>query len=422
MPKNAKGIDIAEIIPDKCIGCQLCVGECPVGAIFMEEGVARINPELCTGCGKCFDICPVEAVIFEKPKEKKVAGVGIPPPLEEYKGIAVFIEVREGRGAEVSWELVGKARQLAEKLDTQVFGFLPGKEVETIAREAIAYGCNTVYVMDNPLLQTYLSKVYGKALVQLCEQVKPEILLLGATPLGRDLAGVVATQLETGLTADCTGLDVAPKERLLLMTRPTFGGNIMATILCQNHRPQMSTVRPGVMKLPKKDVGRNGEIHKLPFTVIEGELPKVIDFIPKVAEVGGVDITRAPVLVVVGKGACDARHLPMLEEFARLLGGTIGCSRPVVESGLLPYIRQVGQTGKTVAPKLYIGVAVSGAVQHLAGMQGAEKIIAINIDRHASMVQIADYALIGDYTKVVPRLIEGIEARVQSLKGKRERK
>jgi electron transfer flavoprotein alpha subunit len=272
--------------------------------------------------------------------------------------------------------------------------------------------------MDNPFLQTYLSKVYGKALVQLCKQVKPEILLLGATPLGRDLASVVATQLETGLTADCTGLDVDLRERLLLMTRPTFGGNIMATILCRNRRPQMSTVRPKVMKLPKKDLDRKGEIYNLTFATPDGELPKVIDFIPKAAEVDGVDITKAPVLIVVGKGACDARHLPMLEEFARLLGGAIGCSRPVVESGLLPYVRQVGQTGKTVAPKLYIGVAVSGSVQHLAGMQGADKIIAINIDRHAPMVQIADYAIIGDYTKVTPKLIEGIEARIQSLKNK----
>ena len=420
MPKNAEGKDIAEIVPDKCIGCQLCIGECPVGAVSMENGVAKIDPELCIGCGKCFDVCPAKAVIFEKPKKKRAAGIGVSHPLEEYKGIAVFIEVHEGKGAEVSWELVGKARELAEKLDTRVFGFLPGKGVEPLAKEAIAYGCDTVYLMDNLLLQTYLSKVYGKALVQLCKEVKPEILLLGATPLGRDLASVVATQLQTGLTADCTGLDVDSEERLLLMTRPTFGGNIMATILCRNHRPQMSTVRPRVMRLPKKDFGRTGEIHNLSFTAPDGELSQVIDFIPKVAEVDGVDITKAPVLVVVGKGACDARHLPMLEEFARLLDGTIGCSRPVVESGLLPYVRQVGQTGKTVAPKLYIGVAVSGSVQHLAGMQGADKIIAINIDRYAPMVQIADYSIIGDYTKVVPKLIESIEARIQSLKTKGE--
>jgi electron transfer flavoprotein alpha subunit len=413
MPKNSKGRDIAEIIPDKCIGCELCIGECPVSAaIYMEGGVAKINPEECIGCGKCFDVCPAGAVIFEKPRKKKKAEITQKPsPLGDYKGIAVFIEVHDGTGADVSWELIGKARELAATLDVQVFGFLPGTGVEPVAKEAIAYGCDTVYMIDNPLLQTYLPKVYGKSLVQLCNQVKPEIVLLGATPLGRDLAGVVATHLETGLTADCTGLDIDPEKRLLVMTRPTFGGNIMATISCRNHRPQMSTVRPRVMKLPKKDLSRRGEIRTLDFEPPQDTLPRIIDFISRTAEIGGEDITKAPALVVVGKGACDARHLPMLEEFAQLMGGTIACSRPVVQSGLLPYIRQVGQTGRTVAPKVYIGVAVSGAVQHLVGMQGSEKIIAINTDRHAPLVQLADYAVIGDYQEVVPRLIEGIKAR-----------
>lgn len=420
MPKNLKGRDIAEIIPDKCIGCELCIGVCPVSAaIYMEGGVAVINPEECIGCGKCFDVCPAGSVIFEKPRKKKITKIGRKPrPLDDYQGVAVFIEVRDGRGAEVSWELMGKARELAKKLDTQVLGFLLGTGIEPVAKEAITYGCDIVYMIDNPLLETYLAKVYGKALVQLCDQVKPEIVLLGATPLGRDLASVVATQLETGLTADCTGLEVNPEERLLIMTRPTFGGSIMATILCRNYRPQMSTVRPRVMKPPKKDSEYRGEIRRLDFQAPEGALPQVIDFIPKAIEVGGVDITKAPVLVVVGKGACDARHLPMLEELAVLMGGTIACSRRVVEAGLLPYTRQVGQTGKTVAPKIYIGVAVSGAVQHLVGMQSSEKIIAINTDRHAPMVQIADYALIGDYLEIVPKLIKGIEARVQSFKDK----
>ncbi len=412
MPKNSKGIEVAEVIPDKCIGCQLCIGECPVDIIDMEGGVAIVDPEGCIGCGKCVDVCPTEAFIFEKIRKKKAAGAGQKPtPFAGYKGIAVFIEVRDGGGAEVSWELLGKARELAEKLETQVLGFLLGAGTEPIAREAVAYGCDIVYTMDSPLLKTYLSKVYGRALTRLCNQVKPEVMLLGATPLGRDLAGVVATHLATGLTADCTGLDIDPESRLLLMTRPTFGGNIMATITCRSHRPQMSTVRPRVMKLPKKDPARQGEIRAVDFKPAEEVLPHIVDFIPQAVEVGGVDSTKAPVLVVVGKGACDARHLPMLEELAGLLGGTIACSRPVVQSGFLPHIRQVGQTGRTVAPKIYFGVAVSGAVQHLVGMQGSEKIIAINTDRHAPLAQIADYALIGDYTKIVPALIEGIKAR-----------
>jgi len=245
---------------------------------------------------------------------------------------------------------------------------------------------------------------------------KPEILLLGATGLGRDLASVVATRLETGLTADCTGLDVDPENRWLLMTRPTFGGNIMATIHCRQRRPQMSTVRPRVMKLPLKDPARRGEIQRVEWEAVEGDLPKIIEFLPGAA--AGIDITGAPVLVVVGKGACDVKNLPMLEELAGLLQGTIACSRAVVETGLLPYERQVGQTGKTVAPKIYIGVGVSGAVQHLAGMQGSERIIAINTDRHAPLVQIADYAIIGDYTEIVPEIIKGIKARIKQASKK----
>jgi electron transfer flavoprotein alpha subunit len=420
MPKNSRGANVAEIIPDRCIGCQLCVGECPVEAIHMEADVAKIDPEICIGCGRCFNVCPVDAVIFEK--QKKIPAPAASPmqqPLENYRGIAVFVEIKNGKAAPVSWELVGKATELADKLGVPVQGFVVGNDVHPIAEEAIAYGCDSVHAVDNPFLKNYTSRAYGKALVQLCQQVKPEVFLIGATPLGRDLSGVVATQLETGLTADCTGLDIDQQERLLLMTRPTFGGNIMATIVCRNHRPQMSTVRPGVMKMPQKDQGRHGQIHVSDIKITEAELPVIVDFIPTPEDLTGVDITKAPVLVVAGKGACDSRYLSMLEELAQVLGGTIACSRPVVQIGLLPYIRQVGQTGRTVAPKLYVGVGVSGAVQHLVGMQAAERIIAINIDPHAPLMQMADYAIVGDYHKVVPQLIKGLKDRSQGTEARR---
>jgi len=415
MPKNSKGRDIAEIIPDKCIGCQLCLGECPVNAITMEGGVAKIDPEKCIGCGKCVDVCPASSILFEKPRKKKtVAAEQKAPSISEYKGVAVFIEVNNGVAADVSWELMGKGRELADKLNVPVIGFLLGYKVASIAKEAIYHGCDVVYTMDDPLFQVYISKMYGNALTQLCNQVKPEIFLIGATPLGRDLSSIIATKLKTGLTADCTGLDINPEDRLLMMTRPTFGGNIMATILCRNHRPQMSTVRPKVMKMPKRDPGRQGEIRAVKYEGPAEVVPRIIETIPFDTD-GAVDITRSPVLVVLGKGACDTKYFPMLEEFANLLGGTIACSRPLVEAGLLPYLRQVGQTGKTVAPKLYIGIGVSGAVQHQVGMQGSERVIAINTDPHAPLVQIADYAIIGDYLKIVPELIKGLKERAPAL-------
>ncbi|MBN1189642.1 MAG: electron transfer flavoprotein subunit alpha [Dehalococcoidales bacterium] len=414
MPKNSKGREVAQVNEKKCSGCQVCLSQCPVDAIDIVDGIAKIDAEKCVGCGKCVQVCPADAILFDKPVKKspKVeTAAGKADAISQYKGVAVFIEVRDGAAAEVAWELVGKARELAGKLNTQVIGFLLGINTGDIAREAIAYGCDTVYTMESAMFHVYVSKVYGDALKQLCNTVKPEIFLIGATPLGRDLSSVVATQLQTGLTADCTGLDIAADERLLMMTRPTFGGNIMATILCRTHRPQMSTVRPKVMKMPAKDPSRKGDICAVQYEGFAEVVPRVLKTITLDSS-GMVDITRSPVLIVLGKGACDTRCFPMMEELAGLMGGTIACSRPLVEAGLLPYMRQVGQTGKTVAPKLYIGVGVSGAVQHLVGMQGSDKIIAINVDRNAPMVQIADYSIIGDYMKIVPDLIASFKTRL----------
>jgi electron transfer flavoprotein alpha subunit len=225
----------------------------------------------------------------------------------------------------------------------------------------------------------------------------------------------VATYLQTGLTADCTALEIDEEKGFLLMTRPTFGGNIMATIYCQNHRPQMSTVRPRVMKLGEKDPNRKGEIIGQPWHPPEDHLPQVMEFIEEAPRAGSADIGRAPALIVAGKGACDPTAVPMLQELANLLGGVVACSRPVVESGLMPYERQVGQTGKTVAPKLYVGIGVSGAVQHLVGMQGSEKIVAINSDPQAPIFRVADVGLVGDYQKVVPALIAGLKKKMTAV-------
>jgi electron transfer flavoprotein alpha subunit len=420
MAKNTRGIEVAEIIPDKCIACQICIGECPVGAIELSsDGVALIDPEVCIGCGKCVESCPVEAVKFEKKKRRKLAAEerGAPEKgISGYRGVGVFIETLDGEGAQVSWELIGKARQLAATLDVKVLGFLLGSGVEQIADEAIAYGCDEVHCIDDPLLRHYMSATYGKALSDLCDEVRPEILLIGATHLGRDLAGVVATRLKTGLTADCTGLFIEAETRLLLMTRPTFGGNIMATIFCQHQRPQMSSVRPRVFKKPEKEPGRKGVIRRHDWNAPVVDLPSIVEFIPTKSESGSVDIARYPALVVAGRGACDSSALPMLEELAELVGGVVACSRPVVQSGLMPYERQVGQTGKTVAPKLYIGVGVSGAVQHLVAIQGAEKIIAINSDPAAPIFRVADVGIVGDYSRIIPEMIAQLREKLGTRK------
>jgi electron transfer flavoprotein alpha subunit len=422
MARNKKGIEVAEIIPDKCIACQICIGECPVGAIALgPDGVARIDPEVCIGCGKCFEICPVAAVKFEKKKRKGLSrekrGAPDAEGLEAYRDVGVFIETIGGEGAPVSWELAGKARDLARQLGVKVVGLLLGNNVESVADEAIAYGCDEVHVIDDPMLSQFISASYGKALFDLCNELRPQILLVGATPLGRDLAGIVATRLKTGLTADCTGLFIDRDTGLLLMTRPTFGGNIMATIFCQHHRPQMSSVRPRVFRMPDKDPGRKGLIVNHKYDAPALELPTIVKFIPA-TDLGSTDIAVYPALVVAGRGACDPSSMHMLEELASLVGGVVACSRPVVQSGLMPYERQVGQTGKTVAPRLYIGIGVSGAVQHLVAIQGAEKIVAINSDPNAPIFGVADVGIVGNYLEIVPELIAQLKEKI-TAHGKR---
>jgi electron transfer flavoprotein alpha subunit len=305
---------------------------------------------------------------------------------------------------------------LAQKRKCGVIGFVLGNEVEKIAEEAIFFGCDKIHLVSHPELNTYLSRPFGKILANLCKEVRPEIFLIGATHLGRDLAGVVATRLGAGLTADCTELDIEEETGLLLMTRPTFGGNIMATIFCENRRPQMSTVRPRVMKMPAKDFSRKGDIFRHEWTPIIDTLAQVIERISDIKDSGEKDITDYPAIVTAGKGACDMAAFPMLKELADLLGGTIACTRPVVESGLMPYQRQVGQTGKTVSPKLYVAVGVSGAIQHYVAIQGAEKIVAINRDENAPIFQVADVGIVGDYQKIIPVLTTQLKEKMKNMR------
>ncbi len=416
MPKNSKGKDVAEVISSKCSGCQICIAECAFDAIIMEDGVALIDPEKCTGCTLCVSSCPSDAIIFSRPVRKRSSRASAEAN-GTWRGIAVFLEYKSGKVADVSWELTGKAREMADKMGTEVIGFILGGD-DAACSDAIAMGCDSVYRMQSAHFESYTAGYFGEALAELTRQIKPEILLIGATHRGSEISGLCATKLETGLTADCTELDITD-DRLLVMTRPTFGGNIMATILCREKRPQMSTVRPGVMKKRDRDGSRKGTVKTIYYSVVPPEYPRILQTIPSVSETA--DISSFKSLIVLGKGVNSSLHYGMLEELAHLLGGTLACSRPLVEAGLFPYERQVGQTGRTVSPRLYVGIGVSGAVQHMAGIQGSEKIIAINSDRNSPMVSMADYSIIGDYAEIVPLLIERIKARGAEavLKGER---
>lgn len=326
----------------------------------------------------------------------------------EYKGLWVFAEQRDGVLQKVSMELLGKGRELADKLGVELTALLLGNNVEALAEELVAYGADKVLVADNELLKHYTTDGYTKVIADLVNSKKPEILLVGATFIGRDLGPRLAARLTTGLTADCTGLDIDEATKDLLMTRPAFGGNLMATIECSDHRPQMSTVRPGVFEKLPKDASRKGVIEKAEISIAEADVrTKVIDVAKSLKDVA--DIGEAKILVSGGRGVGNKENFALLKELADVLGGTVSGSRAAVDNGWIDKAYQVGQTGKTVRPKLYIACGISGAIQHLAGMQDSDYIIAINKDDAAPMMKAADLAIVGDLNKVIPELIADIK-------------
>ena len=328
--------------------------------------------------------------------------------------IWVYIEQEGGKAHQVSWELLGAANRLTAELEgSEVEGVLLGHNVAQIAKEAYRYGANRVYLIDDPALEKYRNLPYAVGASQLVEKYHPEIFLVGATILGRDLAGSIATRVRTGLTADCTELAIDENKKILAATRPTFGGNLMATILCQTKRPQMATVRPRVLPLPAPLPTANGELITEPLKMKEEDVPvKVVRFIPSEVQ---FNIEYANVIVSGGRGVGSPDGFKLLQELADLLGGVVGASRPVVDAGWLPHEHQVGQTGKTVRPKLYIAAGISGAVQHRVGMSGADFILAINTNPNAPIFQIADLAIVGDLYEVVPELIEQVKAAKQGV-------
>jgi len=392
------------IDPKTCTGCESCIPACPFGALSMKEGIAAVD-EKCTFCGACVDVCPVSAITLEK--DEKAAGVDT----SAYKNVWVFIEHERGKVSHVSYELLGQGRNLANDLGCQLCGMLFGEKVDDFAKDVFAYGAEKIYVTESPLLKEYRTDPYARAAVNLIRKYKPEIVLFGATTQGRDFAGCVATTLETGLTADCTGLDIDPESKLLRQTRPAFGGNIMATILdYPNYRPQMSTVRPKVFPMPSKDESRTGEIIRESLQMTEDEVrTRVLEFV-KGAE--AVNLVDAEIIVSGGRGMGNPENFKVIRELATLLGAAVGASRAAVDSGWIPYEHQVGQTGRTVRPKIYIACGISGSIQHLAGMKTSDIIVAINKDPEAPIFKVATFGIVGDLFTVVPMLRDELKKRL----------
>ena len=439
--KIRKPLGFARLIPNKCIACGArCQSDCKPQAISMNEaGEPVIDLAKCTGCRRCLKACPVDALeMFFTPEQLKIleqlarkeqeaapeADEAQPveeeamaaAKLKEYSGVWVYVEQTDGKPAIVSWELLGAGAVLSKALGVELCAVVIGDGVEQLCQEAFAYGATKVYLIDAPVFRHYRTEPYYKAICHLVRKFKPEIMLVGATGLGRDLAGAVATDLATGLTADCTGLDIDDRG-FLLQPRPAFGGNIMATILTERTRPQMATVRPHVMSLPVKDPSREGVvIRESPAIVEEDIVVKMLELIDDRKHGQDVDIAAADVIVSGGRGMMSKENFKILQELADELGGVVGSSRSAVEAGWMPPERQVGQTGKTVRPKIYIACGISGAIQHLVGMQSSDVIIAINRDKQAPIFEVATYGIVGDLFKIVPAITD----RIKELQTKKE--
>jgi electron transfer flavoprotein alpha subunit len=386
-----------KVNPDKCTSCETCVTSCPFGAIEMRDGKAFIT-ESCTMCGACVEACEFKAI--ERTGEEAVAAA---TDLPAYKGVWVFAEQHKGGISSVALELLGEGRKLADKRKTNLSAVFIGHNIKGKARELIAHGADIVYVADDPALKDFNDDSYGAVLTTLATLHKPEIILAGATAIGRSFIPKVAAKLYTGLTADCTMLDIDPETGNLHQTRPAFGGNIMATIVTPNHRPQMATVRHKVMKKAAPDASRKGDVVDVKFTIAGDIRTRVTKTVEEVSET--INISEADIIVAGGRGMGSAKNFQLIEELAKTIGGAVGATRGAVDEGWVPYSHQVGQTGKTVCPKLYIAAGISGAIQHLAGMQSSDVIVAINKDPNAPIFSVATYGIVGDVMEVLPVMI-----------------
>lgn len=388
------------VLKDKCRGCTKCVKSCPFQAITMENRVAVIGPA-CTGCGQCVEVCPFHAI--EKTDDGAKAA-----DLSAYHGVWVFAEQRNGKLMPVAVELLGEGKKLADAVGCKLCAVLCGSDVDPLIDDLFEYGADKVYYADAPELKQYTTDAYTKVIHEAIEKYKPEIVLLGATHIGRDLGPCLAVRCHTGLTADCTKLEIDPATRRIMQTRPAFGGNLMATILCPNHRPQMSTVRPGVMEKAIRVPGKKGELIRLDAKFKDGDIrTKVLEVVKTAKET--VSLTDADIIVSGGMGLGKPEGFQLLKQLADKLGGTIASSRAAVDAGWIDHAYQVGQTGTTVKPKIYFACGISGAIQHVAGMQNSKMIVAINTNENAPIFDIADIGIVGDLYKVIPAIMEELD-------------
>jgi len=386
---------------EKCTGCEACISSCPFGAIEMKDGKAVIN-DFCSVCKSCIDVCPAGAI------SEVADGDAFTPDMDlsHYKDVWIFAEQRHGKIAGVAYELLGIGRQLADERKSALCAVLFGAD-EHEAQELIRWGADKVYHAKDAIFDAFNDEPYSQMMIRLIEEHKPEIVLAGATAIGRSFIPRVAGRIKTGLTADCTQLQIDPESGNLMQIRPAFGGNIMATILCPNYRPQMATVRPRVMKRGEYDAARTGEI----IPVKTDGLTCRTKVLSSVCEDGTckINLQDAEIIVSGGRGLGDPKGFELIRELAELIGGVVGSSRAAVDEGWIPYRHQVGQTGKTVCPKVYIACGISGAVQHLVGMSSSDIIIAINKNPDAPIFNVATYGIVGDLYEVLPMLIKKIK-------------
>ena len=396
------------VIEKDCRGCTKCVKSCPFDAITMENKKAVIGIA-CTSCGTCIEVCPFDAIVKDEVEKEE-------HDLSLYHDIWVFAEQRQGQLQDVALELLGEGKKLADARGCQLCAVVCGSNLTNIVDELFAHGAQKVYYIEDERLNQYTTDGYSIAIGDAIEQYKPEIVLLGATHIGRDLGPCLAVNCNTGLTADCTKLEINEETKGIMQTRPAFGGNLMATIICPETRPQMCTVRPGVMDKAIKDTSKKGDIIDVKVDLSEDDIrTEVLDIIKIKKDM--IPLTDADIIVSGGMGIKNADGFKLLKELADILGGTIGASRATVDAGWIDRSRQVGQTGTTVRPKVYIACGISGAIQHLAGMQDSGIIVAINTNPNAPIFDVADYGIVGDIYEVVPQLIELLKdgARLEEL-------